>query len=113
MAKSHELAQRLCNRECPVTLIFISSTMSSDGANGGGNELLRRRVAEVASRFPTDVELVNISSDEAPSEVAGLGASDVLLIMKNGELYSQAIGRLPTSEIDRTVRTALAWGNGA
>jgi hypothetical protein len=96
MATAHELAQ-FCVPDQPVTLIYIS--------RGEKTDLLRRRVIDLAARRGSDVELVEVDPDEIAGELPTGGP--LLLVMRQGELFCQAAGPLPASELSRMVDKAL------
>ena len=97
MATAREAARLLCVTDRPITLIYI----------GDGDDLLRRRVREVTSRHPGDVELVELERDAAPDELSSCGRAPVLLVMRHGELFVQAVGPLPATELERMIGKAM------
>jgi hypothetical protein len=102
MATASELAQ-FCVPEQPVTLIFIHH---QDAWGSASDEILRRRVIDLAARRGSDVELVEIGADEVSDELMPTGGS-LLLVMRQGELFCQAAGPLPATELARMVDAAL------
>lgn len=97
MARASELAQ-FCVPEQPVTLIYIR--------RGEQDEVLRRRVIDLAARRGSDVELVEVGADEVSESLLPTGSS-LLLVMRQGELFCQAAGPLPATELARMVDKAL------
>lgn len=97
MATAREAARSLCVTDSPVTLIYI----------GDGDDLLRRRVREVARRHPAVVELLELARGAAPVELSSCGGASVLLVMRQGELFVQAVGALPATELERVIARAM------
>lgn len=93
-----ESLREFCVPEQPVTLIYIRC--------GERDEVLRRRVIELAARRGSDVEMVEVNGDEVAAELIPTGGS-LLLVMRNGELFCQAAGPLPATELARMVDKAL------
>lgn len=100
MATAREAARSLCGTEHRVMLIYI----------GDGDDLLRRRVREVAERHQGEVGLLEIARAAAPEGLSSCGEAPQLLVMHRGELAVQAAGPLPTAELTRLVAQALRRG---
>ncbi len=103
MATARELARNLCDEASEVSLIYVHAS-----GDDTATDLLYRRVCDVARRH-AGVELVALHAAEAPAALSGPGGASVLFVMRRGELFGQAAGPLPTSELDRVVKTALRW----
>lgn len=100
MATAREAARSLCGTDHRVTLIYI----------GDGDDLLRRRVREVAGRHRGEVRLLELARGAAPEGLASCGQAPQLLVLHRGELFVQAAGPLPASELTRLVTRALRRG---
>ncbi len=76
----------------------------------GALDTLGARLARIAARYGSQVELQQVTASQLPSPYAQTASSTpTLVVLRNGAIVGEAIGSLPARELECLVRRAVEW----
>ena len=91
-----------------ITLLYARPT--TEGSLDAVGARLARIVARYRAQGGTNVDLQQVAADALPSPYAHTAhCSPTLVVLRDGEVVGEAIGTLPSRELERLVRRAVEW----
>lgn len=89
-------------REATITLLYVRATAESD--------LLGAKLARIVARYAPNVTLQIVTPEQMPPRYADFdGPLPRLIVLRRGEIISEACGALPARELNRVVQRAVEW----
>jgi hypothetical protein len=92
----------LAGELAPITLLYVRATAEPD--------ILGSRLAQIVARYAPAVTLQIVTPDQlSAGDRHSTGPLPKLVVLRRGEVITEACGALPVRELNRVVQRAVEW----